>query len=83
MDILLFFIYIPHLYPLAKAPVCGPNDTVLCVFPALGKRHLKLCFSHLQTTVEPRFNEPLFNEVVDITNDTLRPGQNYTVICME
>ena len=28
--------------------------------------------------VEPRFNEPLFNEVLDITNDTLRPGQNYS-----
>ena len=30
------------------------------------------------TTVEPRFNEPLFNEVLDITNDTLCPGQNYS-----
>ena len=29
-------------------------------------------------TVEPRFNEPLCNEVLDITNDTLRPGQNYS-----
>ena len=25
-------------------------------------------------TVEPRFNEPLFNEVLDITNDILCPG---------
>ena len=30
------------------------------------------------STVEPRFNEPLFNEVLDITKDTLRPGQNYS-----
>ena len=30
------------------------------------------------STVESRFNEPLFNEVLDITNDTLRPGQNYS-----
>ena len=29
-------------------------------------------------TVEPRFNEPLFNEVLDITNDTLYPDQNYS-----
>ena len=29
-------------------------------------------------TVEPRFNEPLFNEVLDITNDIQRPGQNYS-----
>ena len=29
-------------------------------------------------TVEPRFNEPLFNEVLDITNYALRPGQNYS-----
>ena len=28
--------------------------------------------------MEPRFNELLFNEVLDITNDTLRPGQNYS-----
>ena len=27
--------------------------------------------------MEPRFNEPLFNEVLDITNDILGPGQNY------
>ena len=29
-------------------------------------------------TVEPQFNEPLFNEVLDITNDILCPGQSYT-----
>ena len=29
-------------------------------------------------TVEPRFNEPLFNEVLDITNDILGPGQSYS-----
>ena len=28
--------------------------------------------------LEPRFNEPLYNEVVGITNDFLRPGQNYS-----
>ena len=28
--------------------------------------------------MEPRFNELLFNEVLDITNDTLRPGQSYS-----
>ena len=28
--------------------------------------------------MEPRFNEPLFNEVLDITNDILRPGQYYS-----
>ena len=31
-----------------------------------------------ENTVEPRFNEPLFNEVLDITNDILCPGQSYT-----
>ena len=30
------------------------------------------------STVEARFNKPLFNEVLDITNDTLRPGKNYS-----
>ena len=29
-------------------------------------------------TVEPGFNEPLFNEVLTITNDILRPGQSYS-----
>ena len=29
-------------------------------------------------TVEPRFNEPLFKEVFDITNDILGPGQSYS-----
>ena len=28
--------------------------------------------------MEPRFNEPLFKEVLDITNDILGPGQNYS-----
>ena len=31
-------------------------------------------------TVEPGFNEPLFNEVLTITNDILRPGQSYSKI---
>ena len=30
------------------------------------------------TTVEPRFNELLFNKVLDITNKILRPSQSYT-----
>ena len=30
------------------------------------------------STVEPRFNEPLNNEVLGITNDFLQPGQNYS-----
>ena len=29
-------------------------------------------------TAEPRFNEPLFNKVLDITNDILCPGQSYS-----
>ena len=32
-------------------------------------------FPYLLGTEEPRFNEPLFNEVLDITN---RPGQSYS-----
>ena len=28
--------------------------------------------------MELRFNEPLFNEVLDITKDTLRPHQNHS-----
>ncbi len=29
-------------------------------------------------TVEPRFNEPLYNKVLGITNDILQPSQNYS-----
>ena len=38
-------------------------------------------FQHLNencSTVEPRFNEPLFNDVLDKMNDTQRPSQNYS-----
>ena len=28
-------------------------------------------------TVEPRFNEPLYNDVLGMTNDFLQPGQRY------
>ena len=28
-------------------------------------------------TVQPRFNEPLYNEVLGITKDTLQPGESY------
>ena len=31
--------------------------------------------------MEPRFNEPLFNEVLDVTNEILRPGQSYSKMC--
>ena len=33
-------------------------------------------------TVEPPFNEPSFNEVLDVTNDILCPSQ-VVVKCME
>ena len=32
--------------------------------------------------MEPRFNEPLYNEVLGIKNDFLQPGQNYSK-CIE
>ena len=31
-------------------------------------------------SVEPRFNEPLYNEVLGITNDIFQPGQSYSKI---
>ena len=36
-------------------------------------RRLSKCY-----TVEPRFNEPLVNESLDITNDIICPGQSYS-----
>ena len=35
-------------------------------------------FFLLFSSVEPRFNEPLYNEVLGITNDILHPGQSYS-----
>ena len=31
--------------------------------------------------MEPRFNKPLYNEVLGITNDILQPGQSYSKMC--
>ena len=35
---------------------------------------------HLLNTVKPPFNEPLYNEVLGITNDILQPSQSYSKI---
>jgi len=35
---------------------------------------LILCF--VKITVEPRFNEPLYNEVLGITNDIFQPSNS-------
>ena len=40
--------------------------------------HQRLHLTNDWNTVEPRFDEPLFNEVLDITNDTPRFGQIYS-----
>ena len=37
-----------------------------------------LCKWAYTLTVEPRFNEPLFNEVFNITNDILGPSKSYS-----
>ena len=48
-----------------------------CLRPCKNLKFLKNCISVFaltllkQDTVEPRFNEPLFNEVLDITNDII------------
>ena len=46
-------------------------DVHLCVWEVRG-------MNPCANTVEPRFNEPLFNQVLDITNDILCPGQRYS-----
>ena len=35
-------------------------------------------FLDLFNTVEPRFNEPLLNKVLNITKNFLQPGQSYS-----
>ena len=50
---------------------CKPRGENMQLLPSRGNRALPV-------TVEPRFNEPLFNEVLDITNDILCPGQSYS-----
>ena len=37
--------------------------------------------SEKRSTVEPRFTESLFNEVLDITNDILCSGQSSSKMC--
>ena len=37
-----------------------------------------ICLFHSEVTVEPRFNEPLFNKVLDIMNNILCPSQSYS-----
>ena len=44
------------------------TQITLCKITHVSKSH----------TVEPRFNEPLYNEVLGITNHFLHPGQNYS-----
>ena len=34
-------------------------------------------FARIIITVKPRFNEPRFNEVPDLTHKFIQPGQNY------
>ena len=49
--------------------------------PSLNEFESKLKNFDFDSTVEPRLNEPLFNEVLDIANNILRPGQSYSKIC--
>ena len=37
-----------------------------------------ISIAHVRYSQAPWFNEPLYNEVLDITNDFLQPGQNYS-----
>ena len=51
-----------------------------CSVVILGRPVLRRLIDLTLGTVEPQFNayEPLFNEVLDITNDILCPGQSYS-----
>ena len=62
-DILPLFIFIPHLSSLAKAQVCAPNDTVLCVFPTLGKRPLSYVPVNCKL-IKANFVFPLFTMII-------------------
>ena len=44
-----------------------------CEMKSLQLKHILLI---ILNTVEPRFNEPLYNEVLGITNDFLYPSDN-------
>ena len=58
------------------------SDPTVGSLKTIAKLFFRICFAHLAVikssanTVEPRFNEPLFNEVLDITNDFLCPSQS-------
>ena len=54
-----------------------PLKWLVCVVRAAGQEKPYLGYVEL-STVEPQFNEPLYNKVLDIMNDTLCHGQNYS-----
>ena len=54
------------------------SDLAKLFFLELSKKVRKYVTSSLiDSTVKPRFNEPRFNEVPDLTHNFIQPGQNY------
>ena len=76
----------PAFTPCENLQTRGPGVTLLDVdawslgmeTEKMGPLHDPVTWYKIIYTVEPRFNEPLFNEVLDITNDILGPGQSYS-----
>ena len=50
----------------------------LCKDPLCRSSSVKHSFFLLSVAVELRFNEPLFNELLGITNNIFRPGKSYS-----
>ena len=73
-----------QLSSFSRLVLSGLSDPTVGSLKTIAKLFFRICFAYLAVikssvnTVEPRFNEPLFNEVLDITNDFLCPSQSYS-----
>ena len=71
------------LYPLIFSQRCNEDRYALydiqhasCLARTSRTNYPKSILVENPFTAEPRFNEPLYNEVLGLTNDFLQPGQN-------
>ena len=71
----LWTLVIPFLYYIENYSSLLDHDIISIQTQLWLRKHWSFTESN---TVEPWFNEPLFNKVLDITKDILRPGQSYS-----
>ena len=54
-------------------------ESSTCIyFPSISNIFHRICFWQILVIVKPRFNEPLFSELLGITNNIFRTGKSYS-----